>query len=138
MNGIRLFFNVSFTKLGLQTIVGMDTVDGSISGLTAVMVVATDVKLTKNPRLSVAASGDTVQFQICWSNYSSTSAFTFVITDAVPVGTTFVPEAGTAGLVCSQPAGVVIDVGYSTSTTTTPPTPMITGNPGSNTTRWLR
>lgn len=136
-NGVAVFINVSFTQLGLQNIVASDVADGSVTGLGITMVVGADVKLTKSPRLSVAASGDTVQFQICWSNYSSTTAFTFVMTDAVPMGTTFVPEAGTASLVCSQASGVAVDVAYSTSTSATPPAGLVTGNPIAGT-RWLR
>jgi uncharacterized repeat protein (TIGR01451 family) len=136
-NGVYTFVNVTFTQIGLQTIVAADTADGSITGLASLMVVGVDVKLTKLPRLSVAASGDTVQFRLCWSNYSSTSAFTFVITDAVPEGTTFVPEAGTAGLVCSQPPGTIVDVAYSTSTVTAPPAAFTMANPVAGT-RWLR
>jgi len=135
--GVKIFIQVTLTKLGLQTIVASDTSDGSITGLTAVMVVGADVKLFKQPRLSVQASGDTVQFQVCWSNYSSTSAFSFVITDAVPMGTTFVPEASTAPLDCGNTDGTPVVVSYSTSTSTTPPTPFTTGNPIAGT-RWLR
>ncbi len=135
-NGVRRFVNVTFTKLGMQTVVAMDTIDGSINGLTAVLVVATDIKLSKSPRLAVAASGDTVQFRVCWSNYSSASAFSFTITDALPVGTTFVPEAGTWAFACS---GETVTVGFSTSTSPTvpPAASFTTGNPTAPT-RWLR
>jgi len=136
-DGVRVFVNVTMTQLGLQTIVASDTADGSITGLSSLMVVGVDVKLTKRPPLQVSASGDMPQFQICWSNYSSTSAFTFVITDAVPMGTTFLPEAGTAQLVCSQAAGSTVDVAYSTSTSATPPAGFVNGNPVAGT-RWLR
>ena len=138
-NGVRIFFNVTFNQLGLQTVVANDTADGSITGLATVLVVGVDVKLTKEPRLQVAASGDTVQFKICWSNYSSASAFTFVVTDAVPVGMTFVPEVGVSGLSCGNTDGVAVTVGYSTATTGTPPPPasFVNGNPVAGT-RWLR
>ncbi len=136
-NGVRMFVNVTLTRLGLQTIVGTDTVDGSITGLTAVVVVGTDVKLTKEPRLAVGASGDTVSFRVCWSNYSSASAFTFVITDAVPMGTTFLPEAGTAAFDCGSTDGVSIIPAYSTATSVTPPAAFTTANPLAGT-RWLR
>ena len=63
-----------------------------------VLVVGADVKMEKRKKLSVAASGDTVQFQICWSNYSTATAATFVITDAVPNGTTYVPEVASLSL----------------------------------------
>jgi len=135
--GVKLFIQVTLTRLGMQSIVASDTSDGSITGLTSVMVVGADVKHFKLPRLSVAASGDTVRFQICWSNYSSASAFTFTVTDAVPVGTTFLPEATTAPLDCGNTDGSPVTIGYSTTTSVTPPSPFITGNPVANT-RWLR
>ena len=138
-NGVKLFFNVSMTKLGLQTIVAMDTMDGSITGITTVMVVGVDIKLEKLPKLSLAASADTVRFRICWSNFSTASAFTFVMTDAVPEGTTFLPESGSAGLDCGNTDGTPLAVAYSTLTTPTVPLPasFITGNPVSGT-HWLR
>jgi len=138
-NGVKLFFNVSMTRLGMQTIVATDIADGSITGLTAVMVVGVDVKLTKQPPLQIVASSDTVQFKVCWSNYSSASAFTFVITDAVPMGLAYLPEASVAALNCGSTDGVTITVGYSTATSTTPPGPasFANGNPVTNT-RWLR
>jgi uncharacterized repeat protein (TIGR01451 family) len=138
-NGVRIFMNVTFTRLGLQSIVANDTADGSITGLGTVLVVGVDVKLTKEPRLMVAASGDTVQFRVCWSNYSSASAFTFVVTDAVPAGTTFVPEASSAALSCGNTNGVAVTVGYSTqaSGTLPPPASFTNGNPVAGT-RWLR
>jgi len=139
MNGVRIFVNVTLTVLGLQTIVANDTADGSITGLTTVMVVGSDVKLTKEPRLMIAASGDTVRFKICWSNYSSASAFTFVITDAVPVGTTFVPEGAMTALDCGNTDGVVPAVSYSTATTPgMPPAASFTGGNPVAATRWLR
>ncbi len=136
-NGVVIFLNVTLTKLGLQTLVGQDLTDGSINGLTTVMVVGVDVKLTKEPRLSIAASGDTVQFRVCWSNYSSGSAFSFVITDAVPVGTTFLPEATTAPFDCGNTDGVPVSVASSVTTSTTPPAAFTVGNPALGT-RWLR
>ncbi|MEK7764600.1 MAG: hypothetical protein AAB368_00045, partial [bacterium] len=90
--GIRLFINVVFTKLGFQSIVATDTLDGSITGVTAVQVVGADIKLTKEPPLQVNASGDVVQFKICWSNYSTATGSTFTINDAVPNGTVYAPD----------------------------------------------
>ena len=141
-NGVKMFVNVILNRLGLQTIVGADTVDGSITGLTTIMVVGADVRLTKQQGLTIAASGDTVQFRICWSNYSSASAFTFVMTDAVPMGTVYVPEAASL-LWCGDSDGVAIAVGYSTATSATPPAPAsfvtITGGTAPAVgTRWLR
>jgi len=136
-DGVRVFVNVTFSKLGPATIVAGDIFDGSITGLAATMVVGVDVKLTKEPRLAVAASTDTVQFKVCWSNYSSSSAFTFVMTDAVPMGTTFLPEATTAAFNGGSTDGVVISVAYSTSTSATPPASFVSGNPIAGT-RWLR
>ena len=139
-NGVKLFYNVTLQDLGLQTIVGSDLVDGSIMGLASIMVVGADIKLTKMPRLTVGASGDTVQFRICWSNYSSASAFTFVITDALPQGTAFVPEASTAAFDCGNTKGVPLTVAYSQATSVTPPAAFTTGNPTNapSPTRWLR
>ncbi|MEK7474812.1 MAG: hypothetical protein AAB152_04165 [Candidatus Coatesbacteria bacterium] len=138
-NGVKMFFSVSMTRLGMQTIVATDSMDGSITGLTAVMVVGVDVKLTKEPPLQVVASSDTVQFKICWSNYSSASAFTFVITDAVPMGTNFLPEASMAGLSCGNTDGTALAVGYSLlASPTMPGAASFTGaNPVAGT-RWLR
>ena len=140
--GVKVFINVTFTSLGLQNIVAQDTLDGSITGIAAILVVAADVKLEKRKRLSVAASGDTVQFWICWSNYSSSTAYSFTITDAVPNGTTYVPELASLA-VCGQngPFDASASLAASASTTTTPPTNFATVNPGStagSTTRWLR
>src|SRR5207244_2871806 len=45
-NGVKLFLNVSLSRLGFQTIVAVDTVDGSITGLAALQVVGADVKLS--------------------------------------------------------------------------------------------
>jgi uncharacterized repeat protein (TIGR01451 family) len=138
-NGVKVFVNVSMARLGTQTLVAADISDGSITGLTTLMVVGVDVKLTKEPRISLAASGDTVKFRICWSNYSSASAFTFVITDAVPTGMTFVPEATAADLNCGSTDGVNLAVAYSTVTSATMPLPasFTTANPVTGT-RWLR
>jgi uncharacterized repeat protein (TIGR01451 family) len=138
-DGVKVFVNVILSRLGLQTISAADTMDGSILGLTAVNVVGADVKLTKEPRLMVAASGDTVQFKVCWSNYSSASAFTFVVTDAMPMGTAFVPEASANTLSCGNTDGVALGVSYSTATSPTMPAAasFTTGNPVAAT-RWLR
>jgi uncharacterized repeat protein (TIGR01451 family) len=138
-NGKKVFVKVSFTKLGMQTIVASDIADGSITGLATVMVVGVDVKLNKEPRLGIQASGDNVVFKVCWSNFSDASAMTFVVTDAVPMGTTYVTVGGTANLICGPVRGPapVIDVAYSTATSTTPPATFTTGNPVAGT-RWLR
>jgi len=126
-------------RLGLQTIVGIDTTDGSITGVAALQVVGADVKLWKEPKLSVVASSDTVRFKVCWSNYSSASAFTFVVTDAVPVGTTYVPEASAAALDCGSTEGLGMSVSYSTLSSASMPgaASFTTGNPVAGT-RWLR
>ncbi len=140
-DGVHVFVNVTFTRLGVMTIVASDTTDGSITGLTAVLVVGVDVKLTKSPRLSVAASGDTVQFRICWSNYSSASAFSFTITDAVPMGTTYVPDLASNHLCGFSGAAVPVDVAYSLATSTAPPPPasfLTTGGALPVGVRWLR
>jgi uncharacterized repeat protein (TIGR01451 family) len=123
----------------MQSLIANDTMDGSITGLATIMVVGVDVKLTKEPRLTVAASGDTVRFQLCWSNYSSASAFTFVITDAVPVGTAFLPEATSAGLNCGNTDGVAIGVSYSTVASPAMPAAasFVSANPIAGT-QWLR
>jgi uncharacterized repeat protein (TIGR01451 family) len=141
-NGVHVFLNVTLSRLGVQTIVAADTADGSITGLAAILVVGADVKLTKQPLLSIAASGDTVRFKVCWSNYSSASAFTFVVTDAVPLGTTYVPDAATA-MDCGNTDGTPVTVSYSTATSTTAPAPgsfiSISGaTPAVAGTRWLR
>jgi len=139
-DGLHIFINVTMFKLGLQTIVAADTVDGSVTGLTAVLVVGADIKLTKEQRLTIAASGDTVQFRVCWSNYSSASGFTFVITDAVPMGTTYLPDAATA-MWCGDTDGTPVTVAYSTATSATAPASFVnitgaTQAPAG--TRWLR
>jgi uncharacterized repeat protein (TIGR01451 family) len=136
--GVRLFFNVIFNKLGLMTIVAADISDGSIIGLTTINVVGVDVKLLKEPKFTVAASGDTLQFKICWSNYSSSSAFSFVITDAVPANTTYLPDAAT-GMMCGSTDGVTATVAYSTSVVTSPPAAFTsTGGVLPAGVRWLR
>ena len=139
--GVKMFMFVSYQKAGMQTLVAMDTLDGSINGLTAILVVSADIKLEKKRKLTVAASGDTVQFQICWSNYSTGSGFSFTITDAVPMGTTYVPELASTMLCQSSTPLPGYTVFYSTATTTTPPGTFTsipgTSSPLSNT-RWLR
>jgi uncharacterized repeat protein (TIGR01451 family) len=138
-NGVYVFVNVSFSRLGMQTLVASDTTDGTITGLATIMVVGADVRFEKSPRLAVNASADTVQFRVCWSNYSSASAFTFTITDAVPMGTTFLPEAGTWAFNCGSTDNVPVVTSYSTATTPTVPVAAswVTANPVAGT-RWLR
>ncbi len=138
-NGVRVFEVTGFNRLGPASLVASDVTDGTITGLTTVMVVCSDIKLTKEPRLAVLASADTVQFRICWSNYSSASAFSFTMTDAVPMGTTFFPEAGTWGLDCGNRNGLGLAVAYSTvaSPGVPPPASFVAGNPVAAT-RWLR
>jgi len=138
-NGVKVFVNVRFNGLGLQSIVASDIADGSITGLATIMIVGADVRLLKEPQFSVQASGDTVRFKICWSNYSSGSAFGMVMTDAVPVGTTFLPEGSTAAFDCGSTDGVTVTTAYSTATTATMPgaAAFTGGNPASGT-RWLR
>ena len=140
-NGVKIFLNVILSAVGLQSLAANDTIDGSINGITAINVVGADVKFFKQPRLSVVASGDMVQFQICWSNYSSASAFTFTVTDAVPVGTSYVPEVAT-NMSCGNTDGVTLGVAYSTSTLTPAPTSSYTELSGTSAadpaTRWLR
>jgi uncharacterized repeat protein (TIGR01451 family) len=138
-NGVKIFFNVIFNRLGQQSLVAGDIADGSINGVASVMVIAADVKLIKRPLFSIAASGDNVQFRVCWSNYSSASAFTFVITDAVPMGTTYLPEAATS-LVCGAPPGITTNVAYSTATDATAPAAFTTVSSGNLPVgvRWLR
>jgi uncharacterized repeat protein (TIGR01451 family) len=136
--GVHVFINVIFNQLGLMTIVAADIADGSIVGLGTIMVVGVDVKLTKEQRLTIAASGDTIRFKICWSNYSSASAFTFVVTDAVPLGTTYVPEVPSA-MNCGSTDGVAMTVAYSLDTTTPPVTwTTAAGMLPAGTPRWLR
>ena len=139
--GVKVFVNVSFTDLGMQTIVAADTVDGSIIGVTSILVVGADVKLEKRRLLTVAASGDTVQFQVCWQNISSATAFSFMITDAVPMGTSYVPEMASTMLCWSSSPVPGVTVWYSTATSTTPPG-TFTSVPGTSSplanTRWLR
>jgi len=139
--GVRIFINVSFQRLGIQTVVAIDTLDGSITGVGSTMVVGAEVKLTKQRKLTVAASGDTVQFQVCWENVASATAFSFVITDAVPMGTSYVPDVASTMLCWSNSPVPAVTVWYSTATTTTPPGTFTsvpgTGSPLSNS-RWLR
>ncbi len=135
-NGVKVFVNVTFNKLGIQTLIATDTSDGSIAGVAAINVVGADIKLEKRPLLTVAASSDTVQFRICWSNYSSASGFNFVINDAVPRDTTFLPEAGTWALACGGPAPAVA---YSMATTpAVPPAASFVANNPVAGARWLR
>jgi len=139
--GVKIFFNVVFTRLGLQTIVAQDVMDGSINGVAITLVVAADVKLEKRRKLTVAASGDTIQFQICWNNVSVATAFSFTITDAVPMGTTYVPEIASTMLCWASVPVPGITTWYSTATSTTPPA-TFTSVPGTSSplanTRWLR
>jgi uncharacterized repeat protein (TIGR01451 family) len=137
--GVKIFVNVTMTQLGLQSLVAMDTMDGSITGITTIMVVGADVRFFKQPALTVAASGDTVNFKICWSNYSSASAISFVVTDAVPVGTTYIPQVAT-NHICGTTKAITYDFAYSTSTGSAAPTSgwvTTTGTPVANT-YWLR
>jgi len=62
-----------------------------------------------------------------------------VVTDAVPMGTSFVPEALVAALNCGSTDGVPLGVSYTTSTLGTMPAAasFTAGNPVSGT-RWLR
>ena len=138
-NGVKVFINVILSKLGVQTIIGNDINDGSITGLTAILVTGADVKIFKEPKLTVAASGDTVRFKVCWSNYSSASAFSMVMTDAIPVGMTFIPEASTAAFDCKSTDGVGITVSYSTAPSAAMPSAasFTSANPVAGT-RWLR
>jgi len=139
--GVKLFFNVTLNRMGLINLVANDTADGSITGMTSIMVVGAEVKLTKQRKLTVAASGDTVQFQVCWENVASATAFSFEITDAMPMGTTYVPEIASTTLCWSNAPVPGVIVWYSTATTTTPPGTFTsvpgTGSPLANT-RWLR
>ena len=142
-----MFINVVMNTLGLQTIVATDIFDGSITGLGAVMVVGADIKLLKEPKLTVAASADIIRFRVCWSNYSSASGTDVVITDAVPVGTTYVPDAASDAL-CTPVAGVNVITSYSISTSPTMPPAIdfITisgaaqppGGPSGTGARWMR
>ena len=141
--GVRIFINVQMNRLGLINLVASDILDGSITGMTTIMVVGADVKLEKRNKLSVAASGDTVQFWICWSNFSTATAYSFTITDAIPRGTEYVPELSNNAL-CGQdgPATATVSLAQAISASTTPPnaafTTIATGTSGSNTARWLR
>ncbi len=114
-NGVRVFVKVTLTQIGLQTLIASDTQDGSIVGLTAIMVVGADIKLTKEPRFQVAASGDIVQFKICWSNYSSASGAGFTVTDKVPNGFTYYQDTS-ANHFCGATSGFgTATVAYSTT-----------------------
>jgi len=140
--GVKIFFNVSFTRIGQMTLLASDTMDGSITGLTTIMVVGADIKLEKLNKLTVASSGDTVQFRICWSNYSTATGYSFTITDAVPLGTVYVPELASLMMCGTSGPAPSFSVAYSTSTATTPPnTAFIYVAPAAsppNTSRWLR
>jgi len=141
--GVKIFINVQLNRLGLINLTAQDILDGSITGMTTIMVVGADVKLEKLNKLSVAASGDTVQFRICWSNYSTATAYSFTITDAIPRGTDYVPELSNNAL-CGQngPATASVSLAQAISASTTPPnasfTTIAAGTSGSNTARWLR
>ena len=145
-DGVRMFMQVRFSELGLQSIVATDAYDGSIIGLSTIMVVGADVKLTKEPRVLLGASGDAVGFRVCWSNYSSASALQFVITDAIPQGTTYVPEALSDSLCSFTPGNPVSLVpagqaAYSVDTSGTMPPAgsfITTGGSPPDTARWLR
>jgi len=144
--GSKIFFDVTMSQLGINSIVAYDTIDGSITGIATLMVIGVDVKLIKEPKFSVQASGDTVTFNICWSNYSSASAFQFVINDAIPNGTGYEPDPASAAF-CDPPTN---PVGYSmayatTASSTIPPKASWTDIGGSasgtsppTTTTWLR
>lgn len=138
-NGVKVFAGVVMQKLGLQNIIAADTVDGSIVGLGVTMVVGVDLKLTKDPYYSTLASGDTVQFRICWSNFSSASALELVITDAVPKGTQYLP-ADPAAHLCGGTYGDLTDVTVAYSTTDNQPASFQTmaGPVSSPLPTWLR
>lgn len=118
-DGVKLFMGVTMTVLGPQTVVATDTIDGSITGMATVMVVAADVKLTKEPSLQIAASGDTVRFKICWSNCSSATASSFTITDAVPNGTVYAPDSPFNHFCGATKGFGSATVAYSTAATST-------------------
>ena len=120
--GVKVFVKVTLTPLGYQSIIAADMLDGSIIGLTTIQVVGVDVKLTKMPPLQVAASGDTVQFRICWSNYSTATAATFTITDRVPAGTVYVPDIPSNHLCGASRGFGAATVAYSLDGGTTFPT----------------
>jgi uncharacterized repeat protein (TIGR01451 family) len=138
--GVHVFVNVTFDKIGMQTMVAADVMDGTIVGLATFMVVGVDVKFWKEPKMSIQASGDTVTFKVCWSNYSSASAFTFTITDAVPMGTSYIPDSANAAL-CGATDPITATLAYSTSTSPTPPAGNFTTVSGASSppvgTRWL-
>ncbi len=141
-NGVKVFVRVQLFALGQQSVVAIDTEDGSISGIASTMVVGADVKLSKEPRLAVMSSGEQVQFRICWSNYSTATAEAFTITDAVPMGTSYVPEAASL-MVCGTggPAAPTVTVSYGGASATTPATFNTLTSPTQTapaSTRWLR
>ncbi len=140
--GVKMFVNVTMTQLGIQSIIANDTLDGSITGLTTIIVVGVDVKLKKEPLLQIAASGDQIQFRICWSNYSSASAANFVITDAVPGGLTYVtnPIQTAASHFCGDTAGIASSSTVAYSTTDNSPGSFSTIPPGGTTAavKWLK
>ncbi len=140
-NGVKLFINVTLLRPGVQTIVAVDSFDGSITGVVNMLVAAADVKLFKEPPLSVVSSGDIVQFKICWSNYSNATALRFEITDKIPDGTVYLPDPVTSAL-CGATLPVNVYMAYSALVTPIMPGPkewttMTTGTPPANAT-WLR
>lgn len=141
-DGVKIFVRVNFTALGLQTLVASDIYDGSITGLASFMVVGADIKLFKEPAFGVAASGDTVRFRVCWSNYSTASGVNVVITDAIPMGTTYVPGTDTTVLCSATPGKVpTVQMAWSSSSSAVPPTDFASvANPTQApvSTRWLR
>ena len=58
-----------------------------------VLAASADLKLMKDPPLSVGGIGDTFEFRISWSNFSAESAQNLVITDRIPSPAAYVPEA---------------------------------------------
>ncbi len=137
-NGIRLFTQASMNVPGPQTIVVSDRVDGSIAGLGSLLVVIADIKFWKEPPYAVRASGDTVQFRICWSNYSSASGVNFTVTDRIPNGMTYIPDT-VVNHFCGSTYGVLPGVALAYSTTDNQPNSFTTttANPPLDIT-WLR
>ncbi len=90
-DGLHVFCNVIFRQLGPQSLLVSDTQDGSITGMAVVQVVGVSVKFRKEPAGTTAASGDVLNFRICWSNFGSGSALDFVVTDRVPSGFEYIP-----------------------------------------------
>ena len=113
------------------------TLAASAGFILAVSTAQAGIELTKNPAVQPGGFGDTVRFTICWSNFSTETAFTFVITEAVPLSTTFIPEASTAAFDCGNSTGVSPTTAYSTANSVTPPAAFVSGNPVAGT-RWLR